>query len=125
MHACVAGMACGWAPQVTFPERAGALRQFLDAVSPTWNITLFHYRNTGNRESSVLLGVQVGPMPCPTTTTTHTHACAHTHGAGHRLPMEAGLRNSHHCPTCALCTASAPALQVHARAVCTGVAHVI
>lgn len=47
--------------QVTFPERAGALRQFLDAVSPKWNITLFHYRNTGNRESSVLLGVQVPP----------------------------------------------------------------
>ena len=33
----------------------------MDAVSPTWNVTLFHYRNTGNRESSVLLGVQVPP----------------------------------------------------------------
>jgi threonine dehydratase len=32
---------------------------FLDAVSPLWNISLFHYRATGNRESSVLLGVQV------------------------------------------------------------------
>ncbi len=47
--------------QVEFPERPGALRQFLDAVSPTWNITLFHYRNTGNQSSTVLLGMQVPP----------------------------------------------------------------
>ncbi|KAG2425919.1 hypothetical protein HXX76_013293 [Chlamydomonas incerta] len=45
--------------QVTFPERPGALRRFLDVISPAWNVTLFHYRNSGNRESSVLLGVQV------------------------------------------------------------------
>ncbi|PNW86098.1 hypothetical protein CHLRE_02g073200v5 [Chlamydomonas reinhardtii] len=45
--------------QVTFPERSGALRRFLDIISPAWNVTLFHYRNSGNRESSVLLGVQV------------------------------------------------------------------
>lgn len=44
-----------------FPERPGALKQFLDAVSPTWNITLFHYRNTGNQSSTVLLGMQVPP----------------------------------------------------------------
>lgn len=47
--------------QVVFPERPGSLRRFLDVVSPAWNVTLFHYRNTGNRESSVLLGVQVPP----------------------------------------------------------------
>lgn len=45
--------------QIIFPEKAGALSRFLSTVSPTWNVTLFHYRNTGNRESSVLLGVQV------------------------------------------------------------------
>ncbi|KAG2485896.1 hypothetical protein HYH03_015341 [Edaphochlamys debaryana] len=45
--------------QVTFPEQPGALRRFLDVISPAWNVTLFHYRNSGNRESSVLLGVQV------------------------------------------------------------------
>ncbi|GFR47671.1 hypothetical protein Agub_g9415 [Astrephomene gubernaculifera] len=45
--------------QVVFPERPGALRRFLDVVSPAWNVTLFHYRTSGNRESSVLLGVQV------------------------------------------------------------------
>lgn len=27
-----------------FPERPGALMKFLDAFSPSWNITLFHYR---------------------------------------------------------------------------------
>lgn len=48
--------------QVIFPERAGALKEFLSAISPRWNVTLFHYRNTGNRESSVLLGVQVGVL---------------------------------------------------------------
>ncbi|MEW5313236.1 MAG: hypothetical protein WDW38_004821 [Sanguina aurantia] len=48
--------------QVIFPEVAGALRRFLSVVSPTWNVTLFHYRNTGNRESSVLMGVQVPPQ---------------------------------------------------------------
>ncbi|GIL91166.1 hypothetical protein Vretimale_18802 [Volvox reticuliferus] len=47
--------------QVVFPERPGALRRFLDVISPAWNVTLFHYRNSGNRESSVLLGVQVPP----------------------------------------------------------------
>jgi threonine dehydratase len=45
----------------TFPERPGALALFLGALSPEWNITLFHYRDTGNRESSVLLGVQLPP----------------------------------------------------------------
>jgi C-terminal regulatory domain of Threonine dehydratase len=27
-----------------FPERPGALSKFLDALSPRWNISLFHYR---------------------------------------------------------------------------------
>ena len=50
---------------VTFPERRGALRAFLNAVSPAWNVTLFHYRDTGNRASNVLLGVQLpeGELP--------------------------------------------------------------
>nr|QKY14837.1 threonine deaminase (THRD) chloroplastic [Polytomella parva] len=45
--------------QVIFPEVPGALKRFLSQVSPRWNITMFHYRDTGNRESSVLLGVQI------------------------------------------------------------------
>ena len=51
--------------QVNFPEKAGALRQFLKvlmgATNPEelLNVTMFHYRTTGNRTSSVLLGLQV------------------------------------------------------------------
>jgi hypothetical protein len=45
--------------QVQFPERAGALRHFLEVLSPSWNVTLFHYRQTGNSTSYVLLGIQV------------------------------------------------------------------
>jgi threonine dehydratase len=47
--------------QIVFPERVGALRRFLSAISPAFNVTLFHYRNTGNRESNVLLGLQIPP----------------------------------------------------------------
>jgi threonine dehydratase len=46
---------------VTFPERPGALRAFLGAVSPRWNVTLFHYRSAGTRDAAVLLGMQVPP----------------------------------------------------------------
>jgi threonine dehydratase len=42
-----------------FPERPGALRRFLDLMSPTWAITLFHYRNHGAAYGRVLAGVQV------------------------------------------------------------------
>lgn len=45
---------------VQFPERTGALRHFLEVLGPTWNVTLFHYRQTGNNASYVLLGIQVG-----------------------------------------------------------------
>ena len=37
-------MPCESLFRVVFPERPGALMKFLDAVSPRWNITLFHYR---------------------------------------------------------------------------------
>ena len=32
-----------------FPERAGALLEFLDTLGGRWNISLFHYRNHGAR----------------------------------------------------------------------------
>jgi threonine dehydratase len=47
--------------QVQFPERPGALRRFLNSLSSEWNVTLFHYRNTGNQQSYVMLGLQVAP----------------------------------------------------------------
>ena len=42
-----------------FPERPGALLKFLNAMSPQWNISLFHYRNNGADFGRVLVGIQV------------------------------------------------------------------
>ena len=42
-----------------FPERPGALLKFLDRMSPTWNISLFHYRNHGADYGRILVGLQV------------------------------------------------------------------
>ena len=47
--------------KVEFPEKPGALVRFLDALSPRWNITLFHYRNAGGNVAKVLVGCQVPP----------------------------------------------------------------
>ncbi len=43
----------------TFPERPGALMKFLSAMQPSWNISLFHYRNQGADYGRILVGVQV------------------------------------------------------------------
>ncbi|CAN6921685.1 unnamed protein product [Brassica oleracea] len=45
--------------QFTFPERPGALMNFLDSFSPRWNISLFHYRAEGGAGANVLVGIQV------------------------------------------------------------------
>jgi threonine dehydratase len=45
-----------------FPERPGALMQFLDSMSAGWNISLFHYRNHGADYGRVLVGMQVPPF---------------------------------------------------------------
>jgi threonine dehydratase len=42
-----------------FPERPGALLQFLDALGGRWNISLFHYRNHGADFGRVLAGFEV------------------------------------------------------------------
>ena len=42
-----------------FPERPGALMQFLDALGGRWNISLFHYRNHGADFGRVLVGLEV------------------------------------------------------------------
>ena len=44
-----------------FPERPGALMNFLDRMGQSWNITLFHYRNHGADFGRVLVGMQVPP----------------------------------------------------------------
>jgi threonine dehydratase len=42
-----------------FPERPGALMNFLQSMSHNWNISLFHYRNHGTDVGRVLVGMQV------------------------------------------------------------------
>jgi threonine dehydratase len=42
-----------------FPERSGALLQFLRGMESDWNISLFHYRNYGSEYGRVLMGIQV------------------------------------------------------------------
>ncbi|MGE4170000.1 MAG: threonine ammonia-lyase, biosynthetic [Candidatus Margulisiibacteriota bacterium] len=42
-----------------FPERPGALLNFLNHLGQNWNISLFHYRNQGAAYGRVLVGIQV------------------------------------------------------------------
>ncbi|MFN3830135.1 MAG: threonine ammonia-lyase, biosynthetic [Tepidimonas ignava] len=44
-----------------FPERPGALLKFLTLMRPSWNISLFHYRNQGADYGRILVGMQVPP----------------------------------------------------------------
>ena len=48
--------------QFVFPERPGALMQFLSSLPLNWNITMFHYRNQGADYGRVLVGLQA-PSP--------------------------------------------------------------
>ena len=45
--------------RVEFPERPGALYEFLSGISRRWSISLFHYRNHGSAWSRVLAGFAV------------------------------------------------------------------
>jgi threonine dehydratase len=42
-----------------FPERPGALYNFLTKAGGRWNISMFHYRNHGSASGRVLVGLQV------------------------------------------------------------------
>jgi len=42
-----------------FPERPGALQDFLSGFGRGWNISLFHYRNHGSAYGRVLVGIQL------------------------------------------------------------------
>ena len=66
-------MVGGHAPEVRherlcrfeFPERPGALMEFLDKLGGRWNISLFHYRNHGADFGRVLAGFEVGDADMP------------------------------------------------------------
>ncbi len=45
--------------RIIFPERPGALFKFLSMMQPSWNISLFHYRNQGADYGRILVGMQV------------------------------------------------------------------
>ena len=42
-----------------FPERPGALMNFLSSMNPHWNISLFNYKNNGTDCGKILVGLQV------------------------------------------------------------------
>ena len=42
-----------------FPERPGALFNFLSQLAGRWNISMFHYRNHGSSHARVVAGFQV------------------------------------------------------------------
>ena len=48
---------------VTFQEKLGAFREFLEGLHPDWNISLTHYRNHGGSLGRVLMGFQVSDEP--------------------------------------------------------------
>jgi threonine dehydratase len=48
-----------------FPERPGALMDFLERLGGRWNISLFHYRNHGADYGRVLAGFEVLPDETP------------------------------------------------------------
>jgi threonine dehydratase len=66
-------MVGGHAPEVRnerlcrfeFPERPGALTEFLDKLGGRWNISLFHYRNHGSDFGRVLAGFEVADRDLP------------------------------------------------------------
>ena len=43
-----------------FPEKPGALLNFLNKMQKDWDITLFHYRNHGSAFGRVLVGINIG-----------------------------------------------------------------
>lgn len=42
-----------------FPERPGALMRFVACLRPSWNLSMFHYRNQGSDYGRIVVGVQV------------------------------------------------------------------
>ena len=41
-----------------FPEKPGALLEFLKSFGDKWNISLFHYRNIGSAYGNILIGIE-------------------------------------------------------------------
>jgi hypothetical protein len=59
IHPCRRSAGDRRARQFEFPERPGALMEFLDKLGGRWNISLFHCRNHGADFGRVLAGFEV------------------------------------------------------------------
>lgn len=51
-----------WLFEIDFPERIGALKDFLSLIAINWDIVLFHYRNEGFDYGRVLLSIKKNNM---------------------------------------------------------------
>ena len=51
--------------QVDYPELRGMLHKLLTPISPRWDITLLHFRKTGQRAATALLGLRLPPADKP------------------------------------------------------------
>jgi threonine dehydratase len=49
--------------QINFPERPGALGDFLTSLGTRWNISAFHYRNQASDTGNVLIGFEADDRP--------------------------------------------------------------
>lgn len=63
--------------ELEFPERPGALTEFLTHAGQRWNISLFQYRNNGGDRGKVLIGFQA-PHTQSLETVLATHTKWHT-----------------------------------------------
>jgi threonine dehydratase len=71
-------MVAGFSPNIAneklfrfeFPERPGALLDFLNAIGSGWTVSLFHYRNHGSDYGRILAGIDV---PASETTKLEAH----------------------------------------------------
>ena len=70
-----------------FPERPGALLKFLNALSPRWNITLFHYRG------QVFLFFMVAHLSFLDIRFTHIYVCTCIQYYGFKLMLLLGNLN--------------------------------
>lgn len=45
--------------KVEYPELRGMLHKLLTPISPRWDLTLLHFRKTGQRSATALLGLRL------------------------------------------------------------------
>ena len=79
-----------------FPERSGALGQFLDCLAGKWNISLFHYRNAGGDRGKVLVGFEVPPETASAFEEFRSDVGYLSTDKSHSVALRLFLSNNHH-----------------------------